>query len=42
MVGVKAIDRRQQRVRIFRRKARGWNVNVEAKEKRRKVKLNNA
>jgi hypothetical protein len=39
---VKAIDRWEQRVRIFRRKARGWNVNVEAEEKRRKFKLNNA
>jgi hypothetical protein len=42
MEQVKAIDRWQQRVRIFRRKARGWNVNIEAEEKRRKIRLNNA
>jgi hypothetical protein len=42
MEQVKAIDRWQQRVRISRRKARGWNVNIEAEEKRRKIRLNNA
>jgi hypothetical protein len=34
--GEKAIDRWQNRIRLLRRKAKGWSANVEAESKRRK------
>jgi hypothetical protein len=37
--GKKAIDRWQNRVRIFRKKAKGWSINVEAELKKRKKTL---
>jgi hypothetical protein len=37
--GKSAIDRWQEKVRMFRRKARGWSANVEAENRRKKDKL---
>jgi hypothetical protein len=37
--GKRAIDRWQNRVRIFRKKAKGWSINVEAELKKRKKTL---
>jgi hypothetical protein len=37
--GKTAIDRWQDKIRIFRRKARGWSANVEVENRRKKDKL---
>jgi hypothetical protein len=37
--GKRAIDRWQNRVRVFRRKAKGWSINVEAELKKKKKAL---
>jgi hypothetical protein len=37
--GKRAIDRWQNRVRIFRKKTKGWSINVEAELKKRKKTL---
>jgi hypothetical protein len=40
MGDMSALDRWQVRVRILRRKAKGWNRNIEADIKREKQQLN--
>jgi hypothetical protein len=37
--GKSAIDMWQEKVRMLRRKARGWSANVEAEKRRKKDKL---
>jgi hypothetical protein len=36
MKGEKAIDRWHNRVRMFRKKAKGWSINLEARIKKEK------
>jgi hypothetical protein len=37
--GRNCIDRWQNRIRIFRKKVKGWSINVEAEMKKRKMEL---